>query len=55
VKFAILFAVTGVLAGVYSILRGYVDFSQAGMGIIWDSVVTIALLVFYPWRKTSAE
>ena len=55
VKFAILFAVTGVLAGVYSVLRGYADFSQAGMGIIWDSIVTIALLVFYPWRKTSSE
>ena len=55
VKFAVLLAATGVLAGVYSSLRGYVDFSQAGMGIIWDAIITIALLIFYPRRKPSQD
>lgn len=50
VKFAILWAIIGVIAGVYSIILGYVDFGQAGMGIIWDAVVAVALLIFYPWR-----
>jgi hypothetical protein len=50
VKFAILWAVTGVIAGLYSIIVGYVDFSQAGMGIVWDAVVAVALLIFYPCR-----
>ena len=55
VKFAILWAITGVVAGLYSVVMNYVDFGQAGMGIIWDAVVTIALLVFYPWRKTASD
>ena len=50
VKFAILWAVTGVIAGLYSIIVGYVNFGQAVMGIIWDAVVAAALLIFYPWR-----
>jgi hypothetical protein len=49
VKFAILWAVTGVIAGLYSMIVGYVNFGQAGMGIIWDAVVAAALLIFYPW------
>jgi hypothetical protein len=52
VKFGILWAITGVIAGLYSVIRGYADFGQAGMGIIWDAAVTAALLIFYPWRKT---
>ena len=55
VKFAILWAITGVRAGVYSMILGYVDFGQAGMGIIWDTVVAVALLIFYPWRKAPAD
>jgi hypothetical protein len=55
VKFAILWFITGVIAGVYSIILGYVDFGQAGMGIVWDAVVTVALLIFYPWRKARAD
>jgi len=50
VKFGILWAITGVIAGLYSLIAGYVDFGQAGMGIIWDAAATVALLIFYPWR-----
>ena len=55
VKFAILWAVTGVIAGLYSIIMGYVHFGQAGMGIIWDGVVAVALLIFYPWRGAKED
>jgi hypothetical protein len=55
VKFGILWAITGVIAGLYSVIAGYVDFAQAGMGIIWDAAVTVALLIFYPWRKPSSQ
>jgi len=50
VKFAIWWEVLGVLAGLYSMIMGYVNFGQAGMGTIWDAVVAAALLIFYPWR-----
>jgi len=50
VKFAILWAVLAVVAGLYSVIQGYVDFSQAGMGIIIDAVFAVAFLVLYPWR-----
>jgi hypothetical protein len=55
VKFGILWAITGVIAGLYSIIVGYVDFGQAGMGVIWDAAVTAALLIFYPWRKATSS
>ena len=50
VKFAIWWEVLGVLAGLYSVIMGYVNLGQAGMGTIWDAVVAAALLIFYPWR-----
>jgi hypothetical protein len=50
VKFAIWWSVAGVLAALYSMIMGYVNFGQAGMGTIWDAVVAAALLIFYPWR-----
>ena len=55
VKFAIIWSIAGVIAGLYAVIRNYVDFSQAGMGIIWDAVVTVVLLIFYPWRKAPAN
>ena len=51
VKFAILWSSLGVITGLYSIVRGAVDFSQAGMGIILDAVFAVAFLAFYPYRK----
>jgi hypothetical protein len=50
VKFAIWWSAGGVLAALYSMIMGYVNFGQAGMGTIWDAVVAAALLIFYPWR-----
>jgi hypothetical protein len=55
VKFAIWWFVTGVLAALYSIIMGYVNFGQAGMGTIWDALVAAALLIFYPWRGAREE
>ena len=51
VKLAILVSILGVVIGLYSIFRGTVDFSQAGMGIILDTVFAIAFLALYPYRK----
>ncbi len=49
VKFAILFNLIGLVIGLYSIIRGYVDFAQAGVGIILYAIFAAAFLVFYPW------
>ena len=51
VKFAILFSVLGLVIGLYSVIRGYVDFAQAGMGIILYAIFAAAFLAFYPWRR----
>jgi len=52
VKLAILWSSLGVVTGLYSMLQGAVDFSQAGVGIILDVVFVIAFLAFYPYRKS---
>ena len=49
VQLAILWTSPGVVMGLYSIIRGAVDFSQAGMGIILDAVFVIAFLTLYPY------
>ena len=50
VKFAILWSILGAVIGLYSVIRGYVDFGQAGMGIILDAVFAAALLALYPYH-----
>ena len=50
VKYAILFATLMAVAELYSVIRGYLDFGQAGMGIILHAVFAAAFLAFYPWR-----
>ncbi len=50
VKFAILWSLLAVVAGLYSIVQGVADFSQAGPGIIIDGVFAMAFLAFYPYR-----
>ena len=56
VKFAILWAILAVVAGFYSIIQDYVDFSQIGMTIILDGVFAVAFLALYPYRLArSAE
>ena len=56
VKFAILWAILNAVIDLYSVIQGYVDFSQAGMGIILNAVFAVAFLALYPWRAArSAE
>jgi len=55
VKFAILWSVLCLVTGLYSVIQGYVDFGQAGMGIIIDAVFAAAFLVFYPWRAARSS
>jgi hypothetical protein len=50
VKFAILVTALLLVLELYSVLMGYITFSQATMGIIMQSVFLVALLIFYPWR-----
>ena len=50
VKFAILWSILFVVAGLYSIIQGTIDFSQAGTGIIIDAVFAVAFLALYPYR-----
>ena len=51
-KFAILWTILGTVMGLYSIVRGAVDFSVAGTGIIMDAVFAVAFLALYPYRKS---
>ena len=53
VKFAILCAVLTLVVELYSVIQGYVTFDQAMMSIILPAVFAAALLVFYPWRRTT--
>jgi len=55
VKFAILYSLVGLVMELYSVIRGYVDFAQAGMGIILWAIFAAAFLVFYPWRRASSS
>ncbi len=50
VKYAIVFAILMLAAELYSFVIGYLDFSQAVIGIIIHAVFAAALLAFYPWR-----
>ncbi len=50
VKYVIVFAILMLAAELYSFIIGYLDFSQAVMGIIIHAVFAAALLAFYPWR-----
>ena len=50
VKFAILFNFIGLVIGLYSVIRGYVDFAQAGTGIILYAIFAVAFLALYPYR-----
>jgi hypothetical protein len=54
VKFAILWAILAVVAGLLSIIRGAADFSQVGTGIILDSVFAVVFLALYPYRAVKS-
>lgn len=55
VKFAILGCLLSLAIAIYSLARGFVNFSQARIDIIMYAVFAAAFLVFYPWRKTSSQ
>ena len=52
VRFAMLWSILFVAIAVFSVLMGYVAFSQAMGAIITDGVFFILLMVFYPWGRT---
>lgn len=51
VQWAIAWSLFDALSALYFIIRGNVNFSQAGMVPIMDVIFVVAFLVFYPWRK----
>ena len=50
VKFAILGCLLSLAIALYSLVQGFVNFSQVGMNIIMFAVFAAAFLAFYPWR-----
>jgi hypothetical protein len=54
VKFAIVWALFWVVTVIYGLVRGYVDFSQEGAGLIINAIFAVLFLVFYPWRAAEA-
>ena len=52
VKFAILSSLLSLVGELYSVVREYVSFGQATMGIVLFAVFAAAFLIFYPWRVT---
>jgi hypothetical protein len=54
VKFAIVWALFGVVVVLYGLGRGYVEFSQEGVALIIHAIFAILLFAFYPWRARQA-
>jgi Na+-driven multidrug efflux pump len=54
VKFAIVWALFWVVAVLYGLLRGYVDFSQEGPALIINVIFAALFFAFYPWRVKQA-
>jgi hypothetical protein len=50
VKFLITLLIIALIANIYAIGQGYVEFSQVVQHIIMDVVFAAALLALYPWR-----
>ena len=50
VKFAILGCLLTLAIVLYSLVQGFVNFSQVGMDIILFAVFAVAFLALYPWR-----
>ena len=50
VKFVVTLPILLLVINAYSIIKGYVDFSQVGTHLILDVIFTVAFLVLYPWR-----
>ncbi len=50
IKFIITMSIIGVIAGIYSIIQGYVEFSQVAVSTLFDAISAIVFLILYPWR-----
>lgn len=50
VRFAIVWTLASVVTSFYSLMRGYVTFSQVELALIVDGGFAVAFLVLYPWR-----
>lgn len=55
VKFAIMWCILALVIHVYSIIKGYVEFSQIAGFIIVDGGFAVALLALYPWRAARSS
>ncbi len=53
VKFGITECILLVIVSLYSIARGYVDFSQVGVLLILVSILAVAFLILYPLARSS--
>ena len=51
VQLVIAWSLLDALAALYFIIRGNVNFSQAGMVPILDGIFVVAFFILYPWRK----
>jgi hypothetical protein len=51
VQLAIAWSLLEVLTTLYFIIRGNVNFNQAGMVLIIDAIFVVAFLALYPWRE----
>jgi hypothetical protein len=55
VKFAIAWCAIGAVAGLYSVIKGDVEFSHAGMQIIMDAVFAAVFLFLYPYKAIKSS
>ena len=50
VKYAITLSLIGLVAGLFSIIQGYVEFSQVIVSTLFDAVSAVVFLALYPYR-----
>jgi hypothetical protein len=50
VKFAIAWCILGTVAGLYSVIKGDVEFSHAGILIIMHAIFAVVFLALYPYK-----
>lgn len=50
VQLAIAWSFLVVVVAAYSMMRGFITFSQEGTALIINAVFVVALLALYPWR-----
>ena len=55
VQFAIAVAILIVVVAAYSIIRGFVTFTQEGGPLIINAVFAVVFLALYPWRAESGS